>query len=220
MSFLVNEKPETLRLIGGFRTLSSTVAHPCNVLLQTVDWNSVRKSLGIRNTPKSISAGIMWVGLILGLLAGCGNGIIGGGDGGNNVPPTPRDLTFCQNLSAGGPTCSIVDFDVREKLAGCAGGVGGGCHAGTAPQLGLEIDLSNPVDMPEAVLNDYLNEPATVCSTDLLIDTENPDCSFMLTKVTGKPFCGQRMPVTVSEHFTDQEVDCFRKWLNDTYGGL
>lgn len=157
--------------------------------------------------------------LLLGLLAttGCGPGQIGGDD----PPPvgSPRGLTFCENNDAPVPNCFFPDFDVRAKLEGCAGDPqAGGCHAGSNRPTDMEIDLSDPMDTPETVLSAYVNEGATLCGADFLIDPVNPDCSLILTKLTDKPSCGQRMPVSASQHWDDDEIDCFRKWLHDTYG--
>ena len=158
--------------------------------------------------------------LLIGSLAavwGCGPGQIGGGD---PAPVgNPRGLVFCENTEAPVPNCLFGNFDVREKLEGCAGDpLVGGCHAGVDRPTNMEIDLSDPLDTPESVLGTYVNEGATLCGGDMLIDLNNIDCSLILTKVTDKPSCGQQMPVAANEHWDDDDIDCFRKWLHDTYG--
>ncbi|MEZ4287473.1 MAG: hypothetical protein R3A47_04885 [Polyangiales bacterium] len=60
-----------------------------------------------------------------------------------------------------------------------------------------------------------MNQPP--CSADLLIDTSNLDCSFVLTKISGTPKCGQRMPVDETHYWTDAELDCFRIWLRENF---
>ena len=134
-------------------------------------------------------------------------------------PPVQQRLTFCNNPAAGSPECSIPEFDVGEELIGCAGDpIAGGCHAGPEPPLGFEIDVAAPNTSPADWLREYLNVPATICSGDLLIDPANPDCSFILTKVTDQPKCGDRMPATASEHFSMEKMNCFRRWMHDAFG--
>ena len=53
-------------------------------------------------------------------------------------------------------------------------------------------------------------------SGDQLVDTFDPDCSYMLTKVTDQPAGGQRMPLAASP-WTDAEIECFRAYLYELY---
>ena len=148
----------------------------------------------------------------------CGGVVEGSGGTGGTGGVQPQILTYCNNPEAGTPTCEIPGFDIRAEMIGCAGDpVAGGCHSGAEPQLGFEIDTTAPGSSPADWVREYVNAPATVCGADRLIDAADPDCSFMLTKVTDKPKCGSRMPFNAEDHFTDQEADCFRKWVHDAF---
>ncbi len=121
-----------------------------------------------------------------------------------------RNLVYCENPDAAAPSCSLTGYSVaddsglRTKLEGCAVG---GCHA--PPSATFTLDLSGSVQSALAPLAATLG-----ANGDYLVDEFNPDCSYMLTKLTSKPPIGLRMPSTPPYWSTD-EIDCFRSYLHD-----
>ena len=59
----------------------------------------------------------------------------------------------------------------------------------------------------------------STCNERLLIDSANPDNSFMLEKVTeDEPECGLPMP-GAGDRLSDSERQCMREWVNSVLGG-
>lgn len=139
-------------------------------------------------------------------LAACGES--------NPAEPRLRDLVYCENPNVAAPSCSLDGYSMaddsalRSKLDGCAVG---GCHGtgGTAITT-WTLDLSG------ASVQSALAPLATVIGLngDYLVDEFDPDCSYMLTKVTDQPAGGSRMPLT-PPHWSAAELDCFRSYLHD-----
>ena len=99
------------------------------------------------------------------------------------------------------------DSALHAKLSTCAVG---GCHGtgGTAVTT-WTLDMSGSVQNALAPLATTLG-----ASGDYLVDEFDPDCSYMVTKVTNQPAGGSRMPLT-PPHWSTDEIDCFRSYLHD-----
>jgi hypothetical protein len=76
-----------------------------------------------------------------------------------------------------GPPCDFAET--------CAGSV---CHSGGEPAAGLEM-------FEEGALARMVDAPSTTCEGRLLVDSQEPELSFLLEKVAdANPECGGRMP--------------------------
>jgi len=127
--------------------------------------------------------------------------------------PRLRNLVYCENPDAAAPSCDLAGFSpgddsaLRTKLEGCAVA---GCHGtdGTAVTT-WTLDLSGSVEGALSPLTSVIG-----LTGDYLIDDFDPDCSFMLTKLTGQPGGGSRQPLT-PPYWSTAEIDCFRSYLHE-----
>ena len=140
------------------------------------------------------------------VLAACGESGTG--------EPRLRNLVYCENPDVAAPSCSIStgysmadDSALHAKLESCAAG---GCHGtdGTAV-TSWTLDLDGSVENALIPLATTLG-----VSGDYLVNEFDPDCSYMLTKVTDQPAGGSRMPLT-PPHWSNNEIDCFRLYLHE-----
>jgi hypothetical protein len=128
------------------------------------------------------------------------------------VDPTPRNLVFCENPTAGAPSCDLDGYSLsndqmlRAKLESCANM---GCHDASSKTFALDLT---------GTVADALSKLAFTRSTsgDFLVDELDPDCSNMLTKLTDQPASGLRMPQT-PPYWSDDEISCFRAYLSELY---
>ena len=141
-----------------------------------------------------------------------GSALVACGESGT-AEPRLRNLVYCENPDVAAPSCGLPGYSVSDdaalsaKLQSCAVG---GCHG----DLGVttwSLDLSGSVQDALSPLTNVIS-----ANGDDLIDTFDPDCSNMLTKVTAQPAGGQRMPLT-PPYWTDAEADCFRAYLYELY---
>ena len=139
-----------------------------------------------------------------------GSALVACGESGT-AEPRLRNLVYCENPDVAAPSCGLPGYSVSDdsalsaKLQSCAVG---GCHG----DLGVttwSLDLSGSVQ-------DALSPLTSVISAngDDLIDTFDPDCSNMLTKVTDQPASGLQMPIG-GPYWADAEIECFRSYLHD-----
>ena len=140
------------------------------------------------------------------VLAACGES--------GTAEPRLRNLVYCENPGVTAPSCSIPtgysmadDSALHAKLESCAAG---GCHGtdGTAV-TSWTLDLDGSVENALTPLATTLG-----VSGDYLVNEFDPDCSYMLTKVTDQPAGGSRMPLT-PPHWSNNEIDCFRSYLHE-----
>ena len=135
-----------------------------------------------------------------------------GGDS-SVAEPGPRNLVYCENPSISVPACTLEgytldnDSALSAKLQSCAAG---GCH-GNLGATTWSLDLSGSVEEALAPLT-----TVTAVSGDDLVDSFDPDCSNMLTKLTDQPGGGARMPLA-PPYWSSAEVDCFRAYLNELH---
>lgn len=87
----------------------------------------------------------------------------------------------------------------------------GVCHAGTAPEAGL--DLASP-----GVEARLISAPSQTpfCEGRVMIDPEAADPAehLLIDKVEADPSCGSQMPMN-AEPLTLTEVECLRRWVDD-----
>jgi len=149
---------------------------------------------------------------IMTLLIG-GSALVACGES-STAEPRLRELVFCENPDVSAPSCAVSGYSMaddsalRTKLEGCASA---GCHGtgGTAVTT-WNIDLSgSSVQAALIPLTSVIG-----LSGDYLVDEFDPDCSYMLTKVTDRPAGGSRMPLT-PPHWSSDEIDCFRAYLHE-----
>lgn len=135
--------------------------------------------------------------------------------GGESGPAEPRlrNLVYCENPNVGAPACELEGYSLADdsslgaKLQSCAAG---GCH-GDLGVTSWSLDLTGSVEEALAPLTAVIG-----ASGDDLVDTFDPDCSYMLTKLTDQPAGGQRMPLS-PPHWSSGEVDCFRAYLHELH---
>ena len=147
------------------------------------------------------------------VLVTCGSALAACGESGT-APRSGelRNLVYCENPTVEGPSpvCSgfslADDSALRGKLETCAAS---GCHGtdGTAVTT-WTLDLSGSVQNALAPLATTLG-----LSGDYLVEEFDPDCSYMLTKVTDEPAGGSRMPLT-PPHWSPEDIECFRSYLH------
>ena len=106
--------------------------------------------------------------------------------------------------------CNIPVADVPEQLirVKCATS---SCHDASNPAG--ELDMISP-----GLEGRLLDQPST-CSGEVLVDTANPENSFLLEKVSSmNPACGtERMPLGGA--LPPEEIACVRDWINMIAGG-
>lgn len=79
------------------------------------------------------------------------------------------------------------------------------CHGSSDPQAGL--------DLTRDVSYDSLIEGMSTQNPDIpLVTPVNPQNSYLMTKLLGDGFSGQRMPV--GQPLSDAEIDVVRRWIN------
>jgi hypothetical protein len=135
------------------------------------------------------------------------------GESGDPAEPRLRNLVYCENPNVAAPSCSLAGYGLADdtalgaKLQSCAAI---GCH-GDFGVTSWMLDLSGSVEEALAPLTTVLG-----ASGDDLVDSFDPDCSYMLTKLTDQPAGGQRMPLSLPQ-WSSAEVDCFRAYLHELH---
>ncbi|MGB5194174.1 MAG: hypothetical protein WBN70_14420 [Polyangiales bacterium] len=135
------------------------------------------------------------------------------GESGTTAEPRLRNLVYCENPNVSAPSCTLSGYSLMDdselgaKLQTCAAG---GCHGDFAVTT-WSLDLSGSVEEAFAPLTTVIG-----ASGDDLIDSFDPDCSYMLTKVTDQPAGGSQMPLS-PPYWSSAEVDCFRAYLNELH---
>ena len=163
------------------------------------------------HVPWKLLRALLFTSLAVHALSACGSE--------EEVEDSDPKAVFCGNPDAGAPVCLLPGFDVQAMLAGCAGDpVAGGCHGGANRPTSMVLDVTDGTSAEDA-LNALRNVQGL--SGNELVDPADPDCSDVLTKVTDEPGFGSRMPTVQSGQpfWTDSEIDCFRKYLNDLISG-
>ena len=156
-------------------------------------------------TPSRLAA-IIVIMTVSSLLSGCG-------ESSTTAEPRLRNLAYCENPNVGTPSCTLSGYSLTDdselgaKLQTCAAG---GCHGDFAVTT-WSLDLSGSVEEAFAPLTTVIG-----ASGDDLIDSFDPDCSYMLTKVTDQPAGGSRMPLS-PPYWSSAEVDCFRAYLHELH---
>jgi hypothetical protein len=137
------------------------------------------------------------------LLAACGDT--------GTAEPRLRNLVYCENPDVADPSCSLSSYTLADDsalhadLQTCAGG---GCHGDNGVTT-WSLDLSGSVRDALVPLTSTVG-----VSGDYIVDEFDPDCSYMLTKVTSDPAGGSRMPLT-PPHWSTEQIDCFRAYLHE-----
>ncbi|MGE0321226.1 MAG: hypothetical protein AB7K71_16040 [Polyangiaceae bacterium] len=97
------------------------------------------------------------------------------------------------------------------------------CHDEKKPEA--DLDLKSPgvaerlIDVPAHCSQPDPNDPeACVCPDRLLIDSQNPEASYLLEKVSQEvPECDDRMPLLTS-NLKSRDVECIRSWILEVTG--
>ena len=130
----------------------------------------------------------------------------------NPGEPQTRNLVYCENPDVAAPSCSLAGYSMADdsalgaKLATCASAAG--CHGANAV-TNWTLDMSGSVQSALAPLQTVIG-----LSGDYLVDEFDPDCSYMLTKLTDQPGGGQRQPLALP-FWSTAEIDCFRSYLHE-----
>ncbi len=97
------------------------------------------------------------------------------------------------------------------------------CHGGDDPEANLDLreaDVAQRlIDVPAHCAEPDPNDPeACVCPDRLLIDSQNPDASYLLEKVSQEvPECDDRMPLLTS-NLRSRDIECLRSWILEVTG--
>lgn len=88
------------------------------------------------------------------------------------------------------------------------------------------IDLLAPgiagrlLDQPASYENVHDLAACPTSASELLIDSENPEQSLLLTKLTGQHACGDAMPIPNPPNaLSDEDIDCVRRWIASVIEG-
>jgi hypothetical protein len=85
-----------------------------------------------------------------------------------------------------------------------------GCHTPSDPTGGLDF-------LTDGLAERLVDVPSTTCPGELVVDSLDPDASFLLRRVSPDPACGDepisRMPL-IGGHLDDAELDCLRAWVH------
>lgn len=139
--------------------------------------------------------------------------LIACGDSGSGGPPF---MELCENTPT---SCFDPAFEsdvLRTKLEGCAGDpAAGSCHSSGSTQSSMELDLTDPGTTVQAALAPLVDQLSL--SGTPFIDSECVEESFLLRKLTNNPGFGSRMPLAPETPWTNDEVECFRAYLTQTF---
>lgn len=113
------------------------------------------------------------------------------------------------------PTLSAEE--VLQKLSTCGGS---NCHGGAGAQLGVNLEFGSYATGITELAGRFRNVPSRLpgCHDRLLIDTENPECSFLFEKFSASPQCGDPMPLG-STGMSEAEFRCLRQAFADVFRG-
>jgi hypothetical protein len=130
--------------------------------------------------------------------------------------PAQNDVT--NNTTATATTGGGISCDVDAAMVSCQGII---CHGapGTAPAitLGAGLDLfgadrvSKLINRP-AKYTAVANPEACPTTPELLINSQNPAASLMVTKLQGTQLCGEVMPFGLTIEEADKQ--CILEWVN------
>jgi hypothetical protein len=116
----------------------------------------------------------------------------------------------------------MVDGCVTASMKSCSGI---GCHSGTAPAVGLNLESKTLTQGYKAAFYDKSN-PGTAGTTMpmdpfgcvpgafKLIDPNNAMNSLIYMKLQTTPPCGSKMPSSTVVPFTDADGMCVLNWIN------
>ncbi len=82
------------------------------------------------------------------------------------------------------------------------------CHSTMFMSAGLDLES------PELAAR-LVEQPALGCEGQLLLNTANPDESYLWNKVNPEPVCGSTMPLDADPLSAD-EAQCLRAWIERT----
>jgi hypothetical protein len=121
-----------------------------------------------------------------------------GGNGGG----TSAGAAGSSSSSSSGNASSCDGFALLAANCGTSG-----CHG----------EGSNLEDFAasEAAARAFIDKPGTLACTGqgLVIDTENPEDSLMVRKLSDDAPCGQQMPIS-GEPLSAAEVECIEDWIS------
>lgn len=113
---------------------------------------------------------------------------------------------------AGELNCDVQAIFAADGLSGlgCTGAI---CHGGG----GVSPDFQAP-----GLAMRLLDQPAAVdgpCDGELLIDSEHPEQSLLLTKLGNSPPCGSPMPLTNRDSLTESALACIEEYVQLAVAG-
>jgi hypothetical protein len=93
---------------------------------------------------------------------------------------------------------------------------GGACHGGSRPAADLDLESPHAAER-------LVDVPSVMCEGRVLVDSADPERSFLLEKVASRePECGARMPF-VGDGLSPEDVACLEAliadWVADTGAG-
>jgi len=104
---------------------------------------------------------------------------------------------------------TLCDFDLQEDLLVRRCGLPG-CHVPFEPRAELDF-------VSGGLAERIVDVPASTCSSQMIVDSTDPDASFLLTRVRPEPHCDsepiQRMPL-LGNLLSDREIECMRRWID------
>lgn len=120
------------------------------------------------------------------------------------------------------PTCSAVTSILADEPEGpCDSATaieqslfsnscgGSNCHGVDAPQLGVDLQSGGIL---ARLRGTHSRLPG--CQDRLLIDADQPECSFLLEKMTPTPTCGDPMPFG-GDGVAAAQLRCAYQWIVD-----
>jgi hypothetical protein len=116
-------------------------------------------------------------------------------------------------------TACAGELEHPERFADCGPGVVekmfvskcGTCHGSDAPAA--DLDLVSPGLVMRVV---GIRSTTEYCEGQMLVDTAEPE-HLILSKLTGDPVCGARMPLGGAA-LAAADIECVRRWIDDAIG--
>jgi len=137
-----------------------------------------------------------------------------GGSGCGDTMTDPLNCGACDHVCVPGQTCvagvctcgtaSVAFAEVQTILTqSCATA---GCHAGSFPKEGLNLDATN-------AYAELVNKPASQCNDGrLFVSPGNPNESYLINKMMGVDLCfGKRMPAALA--LGDAKIQTVADWI-------
>lgn len=99
--------------------------------------------------------------------------------------------------------------DAKKHLFATTCG-GSGCHGAADPAGSLDLESPDPASR-------LVDVPSLSCPERVLIDSKEPNRSYLLERVALDPTCGEQTPHP-GDPLEEWQLDCIEDWIDDVLG--